>query len=355
MPPPDAVSPRRRDDDVVALVESLRWQEEYCRTAGSPTAAEVLRAVTDDVLRAGPLADVLPALVRFGDLVGLRVMSCVHLLALERRIPEVAVWLPTIGGTAPAGDAGRASFRSAVVSALSSHRPELEHSLSRTPQTNEPARSMLLRGALSRLTGPVRLFEIGASAGLNLRADHLPADPSLEAGPLPRIVARRGCDLDPVDPATPRGRALLSSYVWVDDVTRFERLRNALEVARRVPAPVVAADALQFASGIELRADTTTVIWHSAVWVYLSQRTRDGLRERIRVLGSSASPTSQLVHVSWEWDSDRAQSTQPFALVLRRWDGKQEDGAPVVLARGMSHGIPARAVTPRRVPTDPLL
>ena len=48
--------------------------------------------------------------------------------------------------------------------------------LDQPPQTNEVGRSAALLGGLlvlvDRFQLPVRLFEIGCSAGLNLRADH---------------------------------------------------------------------------------------------------------------------------------------------------------------------------------------
>ena len=91
---------------------------------------------------------------------------------------------------------------------------------------------------------PVRLVEIGASAGLNLRAEALaPIHRREDLAALPsgaglRRADRLGCDLDPVDPTTTDGRLTLSAYVWPDDRLRFERLRAALDIAALVPAVV---------------------------------------------------------------------------------------------------------------------
>lgn len=341
---------RPHDDSVVAIDEALSWQAGYCRQRGSDIAAALLDAVSADIAQGGPLAAILPARVRFGDLPGLRVMAAVHELALTRRAPAVALHLPTLGGTAPSA---WGAFSEAVVAALVRHPTVLADALARTPQTNETGRSALLRAALSRIPGPVRLRELGASAGLNLRADHLPGDPALESGPLPTVVDRLGCDLHPIDPMTTDGRVRLTSYVWVDDVARFERLRTALDVASRVPATVIAADAADFTASLEL-ADGETVLWHSAVWVYLPEPTRRAIQQAIRALGARATPSRRLAHVSWEWRPEGGEVSAPFELVLRRWDGAAHVGRPHVIAVGASHGSPAELVNNTAGEVDPL-
>ncbi|MFZ4486819.1 MAG: hypothetical protein ACOYO9_09545, partial [Candidatus Nanopelagicales bacterium] len=67
-----------RDDEVVPIGLQLDWQERYCRAAGSPTSAEILRAVIDDLDGPRALASFLPTHTRFGDLIGLRIMAAVH-------------------------------------------------------------------------------------------------------------------------------------------------------------------------------------------------------------------------------------------------------------------------------------
>jgi hypothetical protein len=326
------------DDDRVSLVDALQGQRRYVTSAGSPTAAQILLAVEDDLAIGGVLADRLPAEVRFGDLPGLRIMAAVHRLALERRAPAVAMRLPTLGGTAPGTAPEHAAFRRDVVAALTAHPEELAWSLAHTPQTNETGRARLLRCALSRVRASrVRLVEIGASAGLNLRADHLPGDPSLEAGPLPAVVERLGCDLDPVDITTPQGRTLLSSYVWVDDIERFRRLAEAMDVAARIPARLVQADAADFLAGLLPSVDAVTVIWHSAMWIYLPDETREAVRAAVARLGRTATPEAPVHHVSWEWDTTGSDRSG-FLLVDRCWSGGLNDGSPRLIATGRSHG-----------------
>jgi len=139
---------------------------------------------------------------------------------------------------------------------------------------------------------PLRLLEIGASAGLNLRFDHYrydagrlgfgdPGAPVRFAdwweGVLPLDVRctvsnREGCDTEPVDPTTEAGRLTLLSYIWPDQPERLAALRGALEVAARVPATVdreSAANWLGVALAAPQPGDVATVIFHSIVWQYL--------------------------------------------------------------------------------------
>jgi hypothetical protein len=106
----------------------------------------------------------------------------------------------------------------------------------------------LLGGFLtvSQRTGrPLRLLEIGATAGLILRWDQYRYDEGDEGwgdpssavhisgafgGAWPgfnnpvRIAERRGCDNMPIDPSTEEGKLTLQSYVWPDQTDRFHLL-----------------------------------------------------------------------------------------------------------------------------------
>ncbi len=328
-----------RDDEVVPIESQLDWQERYCRAAGSPTSAEILRAVIDDLDGPRALASVLPTHTRFGDLIGLRIMAAVHLLAIERLAPSVAIFAPTLGGVAPSRgtnpDRATSEFHEAVVEAITVNAEMVATAITEVPQTNEVGRSRLLRIALSMIGGDVRLFEFGASAGLNLRADHLPGEPTLESGPMPRVIERRGCDLNPIDPTTTPGRARLTSYVWMDDIDRFEWLRGALRVAAEIPASVVTQDAAGFVSGLELNAGSTTVLWHSSMWGYLPESTRARIHEGIERLGGAASSESPLWHVAWEPVADDRDRHE---LTVQVWNGTPGSGVARTLATGTTHG-----------------
>ena len=307
-----------------------------CDRLGAPTYAVLARCVAewiDDEPVASLLAPYADA--RVGDMVPLRLLSAVHRLALEREAPEVAIYLPTTGGTAPRSDSDRAGLRRAFLATLDAHREEIAASLARVPQTNEVGRTVGLAALLRRVQRgfglPVRLHEIGCSAGLSLRVDELIAEDVVDAdqigwGELPRVRERVGCDLAPVDITTTEGRLTLTSYVWPDQAERFERLRRALDIAGRVDVTLLAADALDHVRGLRLEPGTTLVVWHSAMWLYLPEDVRAGIRVSLDDLGREATPDQPLVHIALEPTGHRREEQHRFTLTMTAWPGL--DGLP---------------------------
>jgi hypothetical protein len=246
---------------------------------------------------------------------------------------------------------------------LSARGPELRNLLSQPPQTNEVGRSTALYGGLLRLAEvqplPVRLFEIGASAGLNLRADRFrydladgssygaPDSPvvfedawsgrEIAAVPDLRIAERIGSDIAPVNPLSEAGALTLTSYVWPDMPDRLERLRGALEVARKVPVDVRREDALSFLRNVELAEGHVTVVWHSVMWQYLSPEEQAAGDELIAALGAKATPTAPLAHLCLEPMRRTPEAEPEFLIALQVWPG----GAPRILGRADPHGLPA--------------
>ena len=99
----------------------------------------------------------------------LRLVGSVHRLVLAGSAPELAAYYPTVGGT------WSSQASEAVLAFLAARGDEVRPLLDQAPQTNEVGRAAALVGGLLRLTErwplPVRLWEIGASGGLNLQAD----------------------------------------------------------------------------------------------------------------------------------------------------------------------------------------
>jgi len=205
----------------------------------------------------------------------------------------------------------------------------------------------------------VRLVEIGASAGLNLRADRFrvalpdghgvgPTDSPVFLddpwrGPLPaldvplEVVERFGCDTAPLDPTTEEGRLALTSYVWPDQRARLERLRGALVVAAQVPAVVTQESARDLVRRLELVPGTTTVLWHSVMWAYLDEDEQADVLSRIDQLGALACNGSALAHLRLEPHRRTPPSDVGFPVVLRTWPGGEEH----VLGTAPPHGVPA--------------
>lgn len=186
------------------------------------------------------------------------------------------------------GDA--AEFRALAMA----HDDELrEVMLTRATQTNEPARCAVLLPVLAGLPQPLALIEVGASAGLCLQPDryrydydgHIVGDddaapyfPCTAAGDvplpssLPDVVWRAGLDLDPVDVTDADRVAWLEALVWPEQADRLDRLRGAIEVARRAPPPVLRGD-LRYdlaALAAEAPRNATRVIFHTAVLAYVT-------------------------------------------------------------------------------------
>lgn len=341
------------------LAGLLEDQARRCLPASPLTHRLLLDAAAD--LRAGGVAAAVLAgheADGAGSAPGLRLAAALHRLALLRLAPGYALLLPTTGGRYRADLLWPAAAR-----ALEQHRDLVRHWLSATAvQTNEVGRGGPLWGGLqvaAQRTGlPVRLLEVGASAGLNLRPDRLGIDPGdgtvlgERASPLVldarwtgrppvrldaplRVVARAGCDVDPVDVGTPAGRAHLGSFVWADDLVRWERLRAGLALAAAEPVAVVRASAAEFLAGAlaEPVAGALTVVWHSVVRQYVAADERARARVVVAAAAARATAAAPLAVLGLEPDAGGAR----FELVLRAWPGS---GEPEVLGWGGGHGVP---------------
>jgi hypothetical protein len=234
-----------------------RFSEWLKRTGRSPLYVVLLRGAAEDYQAGGVVAKAFDGIaVPPGSVPALRLMAALHYLVLRGQAPELARFFPSAGGGEPADHAWPVAAM-----AVEERLQEVRSRLRRGVQTNEPGRSAALYGGLlwtsERVRAPLRLLEIGASAGLNLLADRfsyavdgellgepssrvrfqepwrgIPVrDPSAAAERL-EVIARGGCDPSPIDVREPGARELLLSYVWPDEPERLERLQAALEIAR---------------------------------------------------------------------------------------------------------------------------
>ncbi len=341
------------------MVALIREQAEGCAALGSPLYDFLLRRVAEDVEAGGPSYDVLRGHEEDPgpSALALRLMGGAHRLVLERRAPALALTYPSVGGT---GD--REAAWAALRDLFADQPDELRRSLHQAPQTNEVGRSAALIGGLLHLVAdhrrPLRLVEIGASAGLNLRADQFRIDLAggLSVGPgssavvltdpwhgrLPPlggrldVVERLGCDVAPLDPTTTEGRLRLTSYVWPDQPDRLARLRGALAVAAAVPATVEASGAADFLDRLTLRDGTTTVVWHSVMWQYLEAGEQARAAARLSALGSQASGTAGFARLALEPRRRTPGGAHEFLVTLQAWPGGEER----LLGSAAPHGIP---------------
>ena len=234
--------------------------------------------------------------------------------------------------------------------------------LSGPPQTNEVQRSAALLPGLLHVaasTGlPLRLCEIGASAGLNLwperhrydfgswhwgdpaaplqlRCDWRGPVPAVAAAPL-QVRARAACDAQPIDLTAPGEALRLASFIWPDQTERLARLRAAQQVA----TPWLVAD------GVRVQAQTAaafvaaqlqapqpgvaTVLMHSVVWQYIDAAEQAAISASVQAAAAQATAAAPLAWLRLE-PPDAAGGVE---LRCSLWPG----GADTLLASAHPHG-----------------
>jgi hypothetical protein len=346
-----------------ALLATLATEREIAAGSPSPFYATLLEHMAADVRAGGPTWDLLE---RYADeptteWYGFRALSGVHYEVLAGERPGLAAHYPSTGGD---GDAGAAW--PGVRDAFAGHDPEILADLRHPLQTNETSRCGALVGgfcAVARATGmPLRLRELGASAGLNLHFDRYryelgggaalgPASSPIrfvdywdggapDLGAAVRVSSRAGCDLDPIDPTTDHGRLTLESYLWPDEAERFRTLRAAIAIVRELPVRVDAASAdawveRELAQPAEGEA---TVVYHSVFWDYVPDDVRARIRQAIEGAGARASATAPLAWLRYESGGDPGV----VEVRLRTWPGGEDH----LLGTGRYHWHPVRWLTP---------
>ena len=335
----------------------LEFQALACAALGSQLYADLLTRAVEDLRSGGPVATVLDGhLTDPGSgALALRMLGGVHALVLTGQAPELAGFYPSAGGTADPGPAASRVWP-AFRRVLEGQKDQVRAWLSHPPQTNEVGRGAALAGAFGQLQAeadlPVRLVEIGASAGLNLRADKFritgdgasygPEDSPVQLtggwrgtsppAANPSVVSRIGGDLAPIDPVSPEGRLRLSAFVWADQVDRLTRLRGACDLATQIPVELRQESAAETIARTSLEPGTWTVLWHSIMWQYLTIAQQLELNEAIATLGASATPQARFAHVYLELIKGTADT--PVELVT--WPGEKHRR----LGFAPPHGVP---------------
>lgn len=299
-----------------------------CDEMRAPLYASMARSAADDYRNGGPVAGFFAARPQLLALstIGLRLMAAVHYDALSGAAPGIAAHYPSCGG-----DGDPAAAWAAVRAWIAARGDDLARRCQATPQTNEVARSVpLLGGALAiaaRTQMPLRLFDVGSSAGLNARLDCYRYEgngwawgdassplvlSNRELGGAPSFLdanlvveSRAACDLHPLDIAREEDRLTLRSYVWPDQLERFDRLNRAIEAASREPLVVERADMLEWIlQRTAPRGGTATVLMHSIVCEHLTGDVRTRFLERIRAQGELATPQAPFAWLRLEKEDE---------------------------------------------------
>lgn len=331
-----------------------RHADSLARVGRSPLYVMLMRAAADDIAAGGRVAGLFADTpVAPGSVPALRLLAALHHLVLSGRAPALAAFYPSAGGSQSPDRAWGVALE-----VIGEHAGWIRDRLGRTVQTNEPGRATVLFCALlwlaERYPAPIRLLEIGASAGVNLLADrfcYLVDDATLgcvgspvrfaqpwvtapdidleNAGRRLRIVSREGCDLAPLDPRDPEDRLTALSYIWPDELDRLQRTQTALELAAENPPRIVAAPAEQWLSGaLAPREEQLTVVWQSVVRQYIEPASWQKIESVFDRAFASGHP------VVWLRMEPKKLPADDFQLTIKDAHGKR------LLARCGFHGPP---------------
>ena len=339
-----------------ALALALSTQAKSCLRLDSPLYATILERSARDAKAGGIVAHVLQPYTRdsFGSALGLRWLAAVHRIALRGDAPDLAARYPSCGG-----DGNIDLVWTAFCDVLDEHFDEVRSGTAVAMQTNEVDRSAALLGGFLAVADatrlPLRIFEFGASAGLNLRwdryryeslgwafgdatsrltlRDNFLSTPPISEVPV-RVVERRGCDLHPIDPRSVEGRRTLVSFIWPDQLARIDRLKRACEIAREVDVVVDRSDATAWLESdiVAPIRGATTVVFHSVMLQYVESEKRRRLQAAIATIGDEATADAPFAHVFME--------PPTFGASVRLWPG----GESRSLFRSTAHGREITAV-----------
>ena len=321
---------------------------------GSPIYAELLARCADDFAAGGLVARVMAGWSGHAvlDNIALRLLGASHFLALSGEAPELAACFPSAGGRYDAARAWAALCRS-----LETHAERIRVHLTEQIQTNEVRRCCALLGGFltiaSEFSWPLRLLEIGASAGLNQcfeqfryelgaqrfgpAAAPLTLDCEWRGRPLAvlraplHIASRAGCDTSPIDLRERSARLRLESFFWPDQRERLARLRAACECALQSGVALERAGAGDWLAR-ELAAPapgTTSVLFHSVMWMYVPEAERKRIHALMTQAGERASADAPLA-----WLRMEGANYEYCEVRLRTWPG----GDDRLLARCHYHG-----------------
>jgi hypothetical protein len=332
-------------------------QATICRAGSAPVSADVLEYAASEIEAGGPTASVFegydedPA----RSYLGVRFLAAVHRLVLTGRALELSSHFPSAGGIPKWPYLGRA-----FTALVEQNSAELREWIRIIPQTNEVGRVAALSLGLHRVACefpglPLRLLELGASAGLNLRGDQYrivagehawgPEDSSVvveadfEGAPPVlceklEVASRRGCDLAPFQLVEDDERRRLEAYVWPDHVDRLMRLRRAISAFLEDPVLVVEKPAGEWLAE-ELAAPAqgvVTVVYHSSCEAYLPNDERRSIAASLAEAGASAAAGAAVAWLRLE------EEGAGVSLRLRTWPG----GAERKLADVADHGARIR-------------
>jgi hypothetical protein len=306
----------RRMSDFEALIDVLKAQAGACTGMGAPftgglleRAAEALPA--DEAFRSAfrPWAEKSRREI-WEDAVALRWLGAMHDAALAEPASPLAKAYPAAdraGDLAAAWPLAARHMRTNLV--------QVADFMGREPQTNEVRRSAaLLPGFLAVAEAtplPMRILELGASAGLNQLWDRrrYQLGPEMAWGPktesisidtewrgaspplngMIEVISRAACDRSPIDLTDPAQKRRLRAYIWADQLDRLARFDSAVSEALALKVVVEKGDAVDWTrSHAAPKAGVATVVFHSVFFQYMPKESQTALVEALSAFGEEA-------------------------------------------------------------------
>ena len=331
-------------NDFEALIDVLRLQAGACAAMGSPFSGGLLERAAEATLTDEAFQTAFRPWVEksrreiFEDAAALRWLGAIHDAALAE--PD-----SLLAKTYPAAD--RTGDLPAAWPLVAQHvRVNLDvvtDFMRREPQTNEVRRSAaLLPGflAVAEATSlPMRVLELGASAGLNQLWDrrryHLgpemnwgpreapfSIDIEWRGGPPPldaaiEVAARAACDRNPLELTDSPQRRRLRAYIWPDQLDRLARFDAAAAQALADGVAVERADAVAWTrSHAAPKPGVVTVVFHSVFFQYMPKESQTALVETLNAFGGEATVASPL---AWLRMEPSLESPAVMELRLTLW------------------------------------
>ena len=320
--------------------EVLLRQSAAVRAMGSTFVASVLAAGARGLAYAPHTTALIEGWTgdAAADALAMRFNGALHALARRQTIPALTMLYRQLSG----------DFDAVIGAAMAAADDVIAAWMRNIPQTNEVGRSAGIMAALLMLRGrydmPCALYELGASAGLNLSLDRYSYDlggrrigrsgspvhiapawrgSAPDARPVD-IVSARGVDLHPIDLEDGEACERLMAYVWADEPDRAERLETALAIARNAAPCVERGDIARWLPA-QLSAPqaigTCRTVIHSMALQYLGAVDRRAVEVAFEEAGARASASRPLARIGFEWTSDR----DAVHLSLTTWpDGRTQ-------------------------------
>lgn len=343
--------------DSNAAAKAFQLQAGFCENLGSPFTARVLTVLAADIEAGGVVAGLVAGFEEepVAAALALRVAGALHRRALDDPNGPLGRLYATAGGAG----SDDAALQAALIKDIAENRSHYDTYLESPPQTNEVGRSGVMIGgylSIAEQTGlPLRVFEIGASAGLNLGCDRFyyrfddkvwgKADSPVSLAPdwhggLPplhadlQILERCGCDITPVDVGEHENQRRLESYIWPDQPERLARLRGAVAIAKELGTRVVheSADAFVQRALQGSAPQAVRTIAHTIMWQYMPEAMRRRIENTIRRAGEEATDASPIAWLRLE----PIDVKDPPRLRLNLWPGGETQELAIAHPHGAS-------------------